>query len=89
MTGCMTLPPAAPIIYLTLVGTGEPLLRMEKRLFCAAGGLGIRLEVETRKDVEALGNSLQQSPAVLHDGKLIFNGLHRTEAIEDWLKSLK
>jgi hypothetical protein len=31
MSACMTPPPGAPIITLTLVGTGEPLLRLEKR----------------------------------------------------------
>jgi hypothetical protein len=69
-----------------LVGAGEPLLRMEKRLSCAAAGVGIRLEVEIRKDADAMGISYAQTPAVLHEGKVIFNGLPRTEEIETWLK---
>jgi hypothetical protein len=69
-----------------LVGAGEPLLRMEKRLSCAAAGVGIRLEVEIRKDADAMGLSYAQTPAVLHEGKVIFNGLPRTEEIETWLK---
>ena len=88
MSACVALPPDAPVIQLTLVGTGEPLLRMEKRLSCAASGAGIRLEVKIRKDAEALGLSFQQTPAVLHDGTLICNGLPRTEEIEVWLKKL-
>jgi hypothetical protein len=85
---CSTPPPAAPVIKLMLAGTGEPLLRMEKRLSCAAAGLGIRLEIDIRKDADALGLAHQQTPAVLHDGKVVFSGLPRTEEIEAWLKSL-
>ena len=61
---------------------------MEKRLSCAAAGLGIRLNMDIRKDADALGLAYQQTPAVLHDGKVIFSGLHRTEEIEAWLKNL-
>jgi hypothetical protein len=88
MSSCATLPANAPVISITLAGLGEPLLRMEKRLSCAAGGLGIRLDMDIRKDADALGLALQQTPAVLHDGKVIFSGLHRTEEIEVWLKKL-
>ena len=88
MSTCVALPPDAPVIQLTLVGTGEPLLRMEKRLSCAASGVGIRFDIDIRKDAEVVGLTFQQTPAVLHDGKLIFNGLPRTEEIESWLKSL-
>ena len=88
MSACVTPPAHAPVVSLTLAGSGEPLLRMEKRLFCAATGLGIRLNMEIRKDADALGLAYQQTPAVLHDGKVIFGGLHRTEEIEVWLRNL-
>jgi len=88
MSTCVALPPDAPVIPLTLVGTGEPLLRMEKRLSCAASGVGIRLDMEIRKDAEAMGIPFQQTPAVLLNDKLIFSGLPRTEEIEAWLKKL-
>lgn len=88
MPSCATPPAQAPVLNLTLVGTGESLLRMEKRLSCAAAGLGIRLEIEIRKDADAFGIAYQQTPAVLHDGKVIFRGLPRTEEIEAWLKQL-
>ena len=78
----------AAVVSLTLVGAGEPLLRMEKRLSCAAAGLCIRLEMEIRKDADVMGLAHHQTPAVLHDGKVIFSGLHRTEEIEVWLKKL-
>jgi len=88
VTACATPPTDAPVVCLTLVGIGESLLRMEKRLSCAAAGLGIRLKVEICKDADAMGISYSQTPAVLHDGKVIFSGLHRTEEIEAWLKNL-
>jgi len=39
MTICAAPPPGAPVIHLTLVGSGEPLLRLEKRLSCVLGPL--------------------------------------------------
>lgn len=88
MSACASPPLDAPVVSLTLVGAGEPLLRMEKRLSCAAAGLGIRLDMEIRKDADALGVPYLQTPAVLRKGKVIFNGLPRTEVIETWLKDL-
>ena len=78
----------APVVSLTLVGAGEPLLRMEKRLSCAAAGVGISLDMEIRKNADAMVITDPQTPAILHDGKVIFNGLPRSEEIEGWLKSL-
>jgi len=43
----------APVLKFTLVGAGEPLLRLQKPLSCAASRLG--LEMEIRKDAEAMG----------------------------------
>jgi hypothetical protein len=88
MTVCAAPPLDAPVVSLTLMGAGEPLLRMEKRLSCAAGGAGIRLELDIRKDVEALDIPHAQTPLVLHEGKVIFSGLPRTEEIEVWFKTL-
>ena len=86
MSVCAVPPPGAPVIRLTLAGTGEPLLRMEKRLSCAAAGAGVQLELEIRKDLHVLGIPHAQTPVVLHDGKRIFSGLPRTEEVETWLK---
>jgi len=88
MSSCAIPPADAPVIRLALVGTGEPLLRMERRLSCAAGGAGIRLLLEIRKDIEALGIPHAQTPVILHEGKVIFRGLPRTEEIEAWLKRI-
>ena len=88
MTACATPPRNAPIIRLTLVGSGESALRLEKRLRCAAAGLGLALELDMRKDAEALGIPFTQTPAVLLEGRLALSGLPRTEEIEDWLRRL-
>jgi hypothetical protein len=88
MSSCAAPPAHAPVISITLAGSGDPLLRMEKRLSCAAAGLGIRLDMEIRKDSDALGSPYLQTPAVLREGEVIFNGLPRTEKIEAWLRNL-
>lgn len=84
---CRLPPPDAPRLALTLAGSGESLLRLEKRLSCAAAGLGLALDVEVCKDTEALGIPFEQTPAVLVDGRIMFSGLPRTEEIEDWLRA--
>lgn len=73
---------------LTLVGSGEPLLRLEKRLGCAAAGLGLTLDFDVRRDYEAFGLAYGDTPAVLLGGQLVFSGLPRTEAMEAWLREI-
>ena len=85
MNACTSAPPGARRIALTLVGSGEPLLRLEKRLSCAAAGLGLALDLSIRKDAENLGIPFAQTPAVLIGGRPVFSGVPRTEDIEDWL----
>jgi len=67
---------------LTLVGSGEPLLRLQKRMGCAAAGLGLTLNFDVRRDHEAFGLAYADTPAVLLGGQLVFSGLPRTETIE-------
>ena len=55
---------------------------MEKRLHCAASGLGLALDLDIRKDAEALGIAFDQTPAVLMEDRVVLNGLPRTEEIE-------
>lgn len=86
MSACITPPPGAPHITLTLVGAGEPLIRLEKRLYCAAAGLGLALDLTIRKGAEVLGIPFAQTPAVLVDERVVLTGLPRTEEIEDWLR---
>lgn len=91
MPACAPPPPDAsvdaPVLRLTLVGSGERLLRLEKRLRCAAGGLGFALDLDIRKDGDSLGIPYADTPALLRDGRIVFTGLPRTEAIEDWLRA--
>ena len=44
------------------------------------------MELDTRKDAEALGVPFVQTPAVLLDGQVVLSGLPRTEEIEAWLR---
>ena len=73
---------------LTLVGSGEPLLRLEKRMACAAAGFGLRLNYDVRRDHEAVGLAYADTPAVLLGGQLVFSGLPRTEDLEAWLRKI-
>lgn len=66
---------------LTLVGAGEPLIRLQKRLGCAAAELGIKLQLNIEKSPEAWGLEYAQTPAVLAQGHLLMSGLMRTEDI--------
>jgi hypothetical protein len=87
MSICITPSADAPRLDLTLVGTGESLLRLEKRLTCAAAGLGLALDLAIRKDAETLGIAFAQTPTVLWQGQVALSGLPRTEDIEVWLSS--
>ena len=78
----------APVVDLTLVGSGESLLRMEKRLHCAAAGAGLKLKLRISKDAKAHGIPFAQTPAVLLDGGMVMSGLPRTEEIEAWLRQI-
>lgn len=66
---------------LTLAGAGEPLLRLQKRLGCAATELGMKLQLDIEKHPEAVGLRYEQTPAVLVQGRCIVSGLPRTEEI--------
>jgi len=86
MSACRMPPPDAPRLKLVLVGSGEPLLRLEKRLDCAAAGLGLALEFAVRRDHESFGLAYGDTPALVLDGRLVFSGLPRTETLETWLR---
>lgn len=85
---CGIAPANAPVLRLTLVGSGESGLRMEKRLHCAAAGAGVALELVIRKDAETLGIPFERTPAVLRAGQVVLEGLLRTEDIEAWLRQV-
>jgi len=73
---------------LTLVGAGDLLLRLQKRLGCAATELGVTLQHDFEKRPEAVGLRHEQPPALLAQGRYIVNGLPRTEEIVALLHAL-
>jgi hypothetical protein len=73
---------------LTLVATGEPLLRLQKRLRCAATELGVTLQLDIEKHPEAVGLRYEQTPAVLAKGRCLVSGLPCTEEIVAILRAL-
>jgi hypothetical protein len=75
-------------LKLTLVGAGEPLLRLQKRLGCAATELGVTLQLDIEKHPEAVGLRYEQTPALLAQGRCIVSGLPRTEALVAILREL-
>ena len=85
MSACQIPSIDVPRLKLILVGSGEPLLRLEKRLDCAAAGLGLALEFTVRRDHETFGLAYGDTPVVIFDGLPIFSGLPRTETLETWL----
>lgn len=77
----LLLKPNAPCLHLTVVGMGEPLLRLQKRLGCAAVELGITLQLQIEKNPEPFALCYDQTPAVLAQGRVVLTGLPRTEEI--------
>lgn len=69
------------VMQLTVIGTGESLLRIQKRLSCAAAELGITLQIGIDKSPEVWGLTYVQTPAVMAQGKCLLTGLKRTEDI--------
>lgn len=79
---------AHQVMALTLVGAGESLLRLQKRLGCAATELGITLQLDIEKNPDVWHLSYAQTPAVLSQGTLLLTGLMRTEDIVPILRAI-
>jgi hypothetical protein len=77
-----------PLLRLTLVGQGEPLIRMGKRLGCAASGAGVRLNLDIVKDNESLGIDYADTPCVMHEGKILTRGVIRAETLDIIMREL-
>lgn len=77
----LLLKPNAPCLQLTVVGMGESLLRLQKRLGCAAVELGMTLQLRIEKNPEPFGLRYDQTPAVLAQGRMVLTGLPQTEEI--------
>jgi glutamine amidotransferase len=89
LTSVVTAAVPTQVIELTLVGSGEPMIRMEKRLRCAAFALGVSLKLDHAIALDELGLRHDEIPALIHHGKVAMKGLARTEDIEVWLKNIK
>lgn len=85
---CVSGNQTARNLPLMLAGSGETLLRLERRVGCAAGAAGFAPDLTVRKDYETLGLTTADTPALLYEGQVIFRGLPRTEEIEPWLKNI-
>jgi len=70
-----------------ILGSGLKAAKLERRLSCALAGLGYRAAVTTRIDDErALALGATREPVLVADGKLLTDGLPRTEALEEALR---
>lgn len=85
---CGITAPNAPRIALTLVAAGDPRLRLEKRLHCAATGLGLALDLTVSTHPAEFALRFEQTPAVIQRrDSILFTGLLRTEEIETQLRA--
>ena len=86
-TDCGTAPGALEV---QIVGHGEAVRRLEKRLHCAAGALGMRLAIEhLPDDIRAAELGARRGPLVLAEGKLIADGPEPVERIQERLARWK
>jgi len=76
--------PTHPLV-LTVVGYGEAVQRMQKRVQCAAQALGKLVTLDTSTSLDEYGLRYEDTPALVHQGAVVLNGLSRTEEIEAWL----
>lgn len=77
-----------PPVELTVIGYGEAVMRMQKRVRCAAHALQMPLTLHTSVALDAYGLRYEDTPALAHQGAVVIQGLPRTEMIEAWLMSL-
>lgn len=76
-----------PVLQLTVIGAGESLLRMEKRLRCAATALGLTLQLEIDKHSENYVLAYSETPAVRVGTRWLARGLLGTEALTERLRA--
>lgn len=77
-------------IHLTIIGKGQDIERMQKRLRCAARATGNKLHLSWKDEYpRTLNIDAEQSTAVTCNDKLILDGLKPTEEIESLLIKLK
>ena len=76
----------APPLKVRILGRGERVTRLKKRLRCAAGALGISLEIEqVADDVQAAELGARHGPLVLLEDRILADGPEPVEVIQDRL----
>ncbi len=88
--GC-ALPPGekAPRLRVQVIGRGQEVLRLKKRLVCAAGALGVLLDIEyLPDDIRAAELGARRGPLVMAAGRVIADGPEPVEQIQARLAQL-
>lgn len=76
-------------LYLTIIGKGTEVEKMQKRLRCAARSTGIDLQLSWQHEYpDRLNIGAIHDIAVTHNHKLLLDGLETTENIEALLEKL-
>ncbi len=76
-------------LALRILGTGEDVQRLRKRLRCAAAALGVRLTVRVEgDDLHALRNGARRGPLLLAGERVIVDGLVPVELLQRRLAEL-
>jgi len=75
-----------PTLSLALSGYGEDLVRMEKRLGCAARGASVNVQWVVHKIDPSSSAVCPQGPFISFKGQPVFTGLVTTEVLQAWLK---
>ncbi len=73
----------APKLRLQIIGQGEDVLRLKKRLNCATSAMGMKLSIELLPDdIRAAELGARRGPLVVMNGAIIADGLEPVESIQ-------
>ncbi len=80
----------APPLRVQVIGRGDNVKRLKKRLNCAAGALGMKIAIEhLPDDILAAELGARRGPLVLVEGKHIADGPEPVERIQERLARWK
>ena len=72
-----------PGLLLQIIGTGDDVQRLQKRLRCAARALGVNVELQIQhSDIEAAQRGARCGPLVLLDDAVLADGLLPVEELQ-------
>ena len=83
-----------PALLLQIIGSGDDVQRLQKRLRCAARALDVNVHFQIqRSDIEAAQRGAQRGPLVLAGDAVLADGLLPVEELQtrlaEWLKKGK